>query len=708
MLTLDTPVASFGPAIKRRAALLKELGIVTVRDALLHFPSRHEDFRSGTQIADIVMDTNVIITAEVAKVRAVPRFGRRMSRTEVVLTDGSGTIKAVWFNQPYRAKSMPEGRAFRFAGKVTAGKYGVQMVNPQVEPLREATGASDADGSDLLPVYSTTNGVTQQLLRLIMRNALPAASLLPDPLPEHLREQHGLLSIADAVREAHYPTNAAGAANARKRIGFDEMLRVQLSVGRMRRLRQSRRAPQIPTDREGSREFVQSLPFEITEDQRTAAWAALQDMESGRQMHRMLDGDVGSGKTLVAAIAMLNVARAGLQAAIMAPTEILATQHYATLSRLYDGQPFAVAIWTQSYKKVIRWGASAGKFAGKEIVCKSKAEVEALGREIADGDVQVIVGTHALVEDALQFRALALAVVDEQHRFGVRLRSQLVGKSGLPDMEPHLLSMTATPIPRSLALAMFGDLDLSLLRQKPKGRIEIETSVYSSKQRGGAYAAVREQIAEGRQAFVVCPLIDPSDTLGALSVTEAYDELRAGELKGIKLGVLHGKLPAAEKEKVMADFLAAKIQVLVSTSVVEVGVDVPNATVMCIEGAERFGLSQLHQFRGRIGRGVHKSYCFLLPSSMSASTKERMKALEKNADGFSLAEIDLKMRGPGDVLGTTQSGFPELLMASFADARLIADAKAAAEALLAEDPDLERHPALKESLRTAAERVHLE
>ncbi len=723
MLSLDTPLSSLGPVEKRRAAVLAELGLVTVRDALFHFPSRHEDYRTGAPLADAKPGANISVIAQVVKVKSRPRFGKRMALTEAILTDGTSEITAVWFNQPYRAKSLHPGRSFRFTGKVAESRFGLQLQNPQVEGVEADGGRRTADGeggrspdlssealakvealakgeNDLLPVYPTTVGVSQQVLRLILRHATPGIAMIEDPLPETVRRHYKLLSLRDAVWQVHFPGDADEAANARRRLAFDEVLRVQLSLGRMRRLREARLAPKIVFDERATKKFVSGLPFTLTDDQRRAAWAALRDMASGHQMHRLLDGDVGSGKTVVAAIAAMNTARSGFQAAIMAPTEILACQHFATLSRLFKDQPFTIALWTNAYKR--------SAHCGKEIICEGKKEVERLGGEIAAGDVSVIIGTHALVEDAVRFSALALVVVDEQHRFGVRLRQMLCAKSGMPGVEPHLLSMTATPIPRSLALAVFGDLDLSVLKEKPKGRRDIETRLVFRKERSAAYATAREEIAAGRQAFVVCPLIDPSDVLGAASVTEEFELLRKNELKGIRVGMLHGKLSSAEKEKAMADFLAQKTKVLVSTSVVEVGVDVPNATVMCIEGAERFGLSQLHQFRGRIGRGEHRSYCFLLPGSFSPTVKDRLMAVVHHNDGFALAERDLAMRGPGDVLGTAQSGFPEFRIASFGDVRLIGDAKEAAEGILSEDPTLEHHPALKRELKEHAERAHLE
>ncbi|HSD12918.1 MAG TPA: ATP-dependent DNA helicase RecG [Patescibacteria group bacterium] len=698
MPTLDTPLSALGPVAKRRSAELADMGLRTVRDMLFHFPSRHEDCRSGAPIAEAVPGTTVSVVAQVVKAKSRPRFGRRMALTEAVLTDGSAEIKAVWFNQPYRAKSLVPGKSFRFTGKVTSSRFGVQLQNPQVEAAEPAAGAHGE--LDLLPVYPTTVGVSQAVLRRLARLSLPAAAAVADPLPAEMVASRGLLPLAQAVATVHFPADVAEAAAARRRLAFDEVLRIQLSVGRMRRLREARPAPTVSFDEAATKAFVGALPFRLTDDQRRAAWAALQDMATGRQMHRLLDGDVGSGKTVVAAIAMMNAARNGCQSALMAPTEILACQHFATLSRLYADQPFTVALWTNAYKRAAR--------GGEEIVCASKQEAKRLGADIADGSVAVVVGTHALVEETLRFRALALAVVDEQHRFGVRLRKLLCGKSGMPGVEPHLLSMTATPIPRSLALTLFGDLDLSVLKEKPKGRQDIVTKLVPRKERGEAYAAVREEIAAGRQAFVVCPLIDPSDALGAASVTEEYEGLRRKELKGVPMGMLHGKLSAAEKEKVMDDFLARRIMVLVSTSVVEVGVDVPNATVMCIEGAERFGLSQLHQFRGRIGRGEHRSFCFLLPGSLTAAVKERLAAVVRHKDGFALAEKDLELRGPGDLLGTAQSGFPEFMSAALGDMAVIASAREAAAEILAADPELTRHAGLRQALRAEVEEAHLE
>lgn len=741
MIGLDSPVAALGITARRRTDILQEMGVATVRDLLLRFPTRHEAFDSSAEIGSLEPGKQVMVAARIVKCANRRAWKRRMTMTEAVLDDGTGTVKAIWFNQPYLIRTLAAGKAFRFTGKVTQGKFGLQLTNPMYERIdygavagavaaqEVATGAAtvvpfsnaalerEPEGSDssfvpersraeppsapaLLPVYPLTVGMSQHAFRKIVASALPVAEQIEDPLPDALRRDRGLSPLAVAIRAIHAPADEQELRAARHRLAFDEALRLQLALGRLRRLREKRSAPIVPFDEVLTKAFTASLPFHLTDGQRLAAMHAIKDMGTGHQMHRLLDGDVGSGKTLVAAIAMLNVARAGFQCAFMAPTEILAAQHFATLTRLFKDQPFQVALWTNSYKKSAR--------GGQETVAGNKRESGQIGDEIAAGGTAIVVGTHALVEEKMRFASLALAVVDEQHRFGVRIRHLLTEKSGLPGLEPHLLSMTATPIPRSLALAVFGDLELSVLREKPVGRQSIITRLVAPADRSTAYARIREEIAAGRQAFVVCPLIDPSDTLGVASVTEEYDRLRNAEFKGLTIGILHGKMKSTEKEKAMTDFLAGKTQVLVSTSVVEVGVDVPNATVMCIDGAERFGLAQLHQFRGRVGRGAHRSYCYLMPTSLTAGVKSRLQAVVEHEDGFTLAEKDLEMRGPGDVLGTAQSGFPEFKLASFSDARLIADAKEAAEAILKEDPDLKRHVGLRAGLKAAAEEAHLE
>jgi ATP-dependent DNA helicase RecG len=694
---LEREVGTLGPLAKRHRAILRGMGIDTVGDLLFHFPNRYEDFTERASASDIVDGRQATLVATVAKVANRRSFRRRMTVTEAVLDDGTGQVTALWFNQPYLVRTLVVGRTYRFAGKAAKTRFGLRIMNP----LYEAEG-TDGGGyvAPLMPVYPLVAGISQHAVRKIIHAAATDAALISDPLPEAVLGQYGLVGLSRAIRGAHWPKDVAERDAARRRLAFDELLKIQLSIGKMRRLRETRPAPVVACDEAATKAFVASLPFTLTDDQRKAAWAALKDMEKGRQMHRLLDGDVGSGKTIVAAVAMMNAALSGYQSALMAPTEILARQHYETLRGLFAGQRREVVLWTNAYKR--------SSLATKETVYKGKGEVAALGAAIAEGNAPFVVGTHALVEESLSFSRLALAVVDEQHRFGVRTRSLLCAKSGMPGFEPHLLSMTATPIPRSLALTLFGDLDLSVLREKPRGRKDIETTLVTPGKRKKAYSFVKSEVAAGRQAFVVCPLIDPSDLLGAASVTEEFERLRAEDLSGIPMGMLHGKLSSAEKEAVMRDFLDRKLMVLVSTSVIEVGVDVPNASVMAIEGAERFGLSQLHQFRGRVGRGDAQSYCFLLPGTMSLGVKTRLEAVVRHADGFTLAEKDLELRGPGDLLGVEQSGFPALRMATFGDARLIADAKDAAAHILAVDPELLAHPDLKRYVAISAEKAHLE
>lgn len=695
-MELKTPISAVKVIMKRHLAPLEDLGVKTVRDLVFYFPFRYDDFTKTVSLKDVVVGEQITLAAKVEKFAQKRSWQRKIAMSEAVVTDGTGKLTVLWFHLPFIAKKIAVGATYRFSGKVTQTKYGQRLVNP----LFEETADRDASfTAPIMPVYPLVQGISQHALRRLIRLVEPLMKSVLDPLSPAILKRYELLPLNQAVRWAHGPETQAQVASARRRIGFDEMLRLQLSVGRMKAMRQAKSAPAIPFDQAVVKKFVDGLPFVLTDDQRRAAMEVLRDMERGLPMHRLLDGDVGSGKTAVAAVAARNAAAAGYQTAIMAPTEILASQHFATLSKLFKKENLTIALWTNGYKRACK--------KGKVTICGPKSEVVALGQEIADGKVAIVVGTHALIEDAISFDKLALAVVDEQHRFGVRTRAALMEKSGMPGMEPHLLSMTATPIPRTLALTAYGDLDLSLLREKPKGRQPIATKVVTKKERIKTYAFIREQIAAGRQVFIVCPCIEESDFLGVASVTEEHAKLTKGEMKGIKLAMLHGKMTAKEKEAVMAEFVAGKTKALVSTSVIEVGVDIPNATVMCVEGAERFGLAQLHQFRGRIGRGAHASHCFLFPSDAANPMNARLRAMETIDDGFTLAEKDLELRGAGEILGTAQSGLPELRMASFGDAKLIADAREAAAELLASG-ELEKNPVLREMLIDSIEKAHLE
>ncbi|MFA6604240.1 MAG: ATP-dependent DNA helicase RecG [Patescibacteria group bacterium] len=698
-VSADTPVEKIVRLTSRQRSALAGLGVQTAWDAVNYYPFRFDDFSAVSRIADAAPGEQVTIIAKVARVNSRRSFRqRRLSMTEALLEDESGQIKAIWFHQPYIASKLKAGESYRFAGKVTLNKYGPSLISPLYEEAERRDGVY---ALPLVPVYPLAAGVSQFVIRRLVGACRELAGQLPDHLPAALLRRHQLIGLSQALVGIHFPKTAAEAAAARRRLAFDEMLRLQLYVGKQRRFRQGSRAVEVPFDLETTRSLVGRLPFRLTNDQRRAAWEILKDMNKPTPMHRLLDGDVGSGKTVVAAIAMINAARAGYQAALMAPTEILAKQHFETLRKVMDGQGVRIALWTNSYK--------IGLLRGRPAPAVGKAAVSKLAGKIATGGYDVVIGTHALIEESVVFHALALVVIDEQHRFGVRARQALCAKSGRPGFEPHLLSMTATPIPRSLAMTFYGDLDISLLKEKPQDRKPIITRVVRPSGRAAAFAAVRRELDAGRQAFIVCPLIDPSDAHGSVSVAEAYERLIRTDLPGVPAAMLHGKLPAEEKERIMAEFLAGRTKVLVSTSVIEVGIDVPNATMMCIEGAERFGLSQLHQFRGRVGRGEHQSHCLLLPGDASPEALERLAALAATSDGFILADKDLKMRGPGDLLGTAQSGFPTFHLASFSDLEMIRDARTAADELLLAESRGELPPAAHELLsRIEGGHVHLE
>jgi len=500
---------------------------------------------------------------------------------------------------------------------------------------------------------------------------LPALDSFTDPLPKNILSEHRLAGYAEALREIHYPTAMDKLERARRRMQFDELLLHQLLALRIKNEVRSRTGVSVPFAEGETQKFVGSLPFRLTDDQRKAAWAILKDMEKVEPMHRLLDGDVGSGKTVVAAVAAVNVAASGGQTAIMAPTEVLAKQHYETLRKFLPQA--IIGLRTNAYKE-------------------------------GPDDASLMVGTHALIEDKIKMPNLTLAVVDEQHRFGVEQRQDLMKKREDGRL-PHLLTMTATPIPRTLHLALYGDLDISLLKEKPKNRLPITTKVLRPTSYREAYGQVRAEVAAGHQAFFVTPVIDPSDTTGAKSATELFDELSKKVFKDMRVGLLHGRMKSAEKEKVMAETVAGKIDVLVATAVIEVGIDVPNATVMVITGAERFGLAQMHQFRGRVGRSDKQSYCFAFAPEGAVSS--RLRAFATCVDGFELAEKDLELRGPGELFGTRQSGIEEMKFATFGDLRFVEEVRTAAEELLAADPALDTVPLLRDKIVHHEEAVHL-
>ena len=595
---------------------------------------------------------------------------KRVVLVEASLVDDGHVVGAVWFNQPFLSRQLHTGMELLVNGKVEHSYSGPVFRNPTFETV----GSGQRHVGLLAPVYAETSGITSRFLRSQIEPLLALTEQIPDRLPPMIREAEGLMPIARALRQAHFPDDDESRARAHERIAFEELFLLQLAAQRARRRRLSSSGVVIPYDVETARAFAASLPFQLTQGQRTAAHEILTDMAASGPMNRLLQGDVGSGKTVVAAMAALMTQRAGMQTAVMAPTEILARQHHATLTALLSPHDVAPRLLI---------GSTTAR-ARREVL-----EAMANGREA------LLVGTHALIEDDVMFSDLGLVVVDEQHRFGVAQRQRLRHKGTLM---PNFLAMTATPIPRSLALTAYGDVNVSELREMPPGRRAPATRVVPPYLRDEAHAFIREQVGTGRQAFVICPLIEESDKLGVRSATAEYARLSTDVFPELRVELLHGRLPSREKEDRMTRFARGETDILVATSVIEVGIDVPNATIMVVEGAERFGLAQLHQFRGRVGRGEHRSFCLLFQGSVDDDGSRRLETVATTASGFDLAEADLRLRGPGDVAGLRQHGLPEMLAADLLDVAMLQRALRAAREWLELDPDLTRHAPLAEAM----------
>ncbi len=671
---LNAPVTTLPGVSSAYAARLQRLGIATVGDLLYHFPHRYDDYATLKPINRLEYgeETTVIGTIWDTKTRQTRGGGVIVSS---IIADASGTIEAVWFNQPYLTRQLRAGRRIVLSGKVDEYLGRLILRSPAWEPLEQEL----IHTARLVPVYPLTSGVSARWLRRIIKRVVDYwTPRLQDHLPEAVRSRASLMDLPTAIRQIHFPDNRQAADQARHRLSFDEFFFIQLGMLHRRRRWQTQEAPSLPTDHSLLDRFLQSLPFELTAAQRRSMDHILQDLARPQPMSRLLQGDVGSGKTVVAAAAMLMAVAAGKQAALMAPTEILAEQHYRTLTTLLASS----ADWglARPASIVLLTGGLA------------QAERRQAYSAIATGQANIVVGTHALIQRHVTFHDLALVIVDEQHRFGVVQRATLRGKGGAP----HMLVMSATPIPRSLALTLYGDLDLSVIDELPPGRRPIETRWLLPRERERAYAFLRSQIEKGRQAFILYPLIEESDKIEARAAVEEYERLQRSVFPDLRLGLIHGRMKAREKDEIMTRFRQGEIDILVSTSVIEVGIDVPNATVMLVEGADRFGLAQLHQFRGRVGRSEHQAYCLLLSDSASPdnpqtrATWERLKAIEETQDGFLLAEKDLELRGPGDFFGVRQSGLPQLRLASLSNLQVLEQARAEAQRLFQEDPTLSK------------------
>ena len=657
-LTPDTPVRYLKGVGPKTAERFEKLGILTLSDLLCHYPRRYLDFSKPYSIAEAPADTECVVKAEVfAKPggRILPG-GRRMER--ITAGDDVSSLEITWFNNPYAAQKLELGQEYYFQGIVTGGMLRRQMVNPQVRT------DAQVKSSPFEAVYPQTEGLTSSAIAKCVRQLLPHAELLPDPLPSEMLKKYRLLSKADAVRAIHCPATEEEAFAARRRLIYEELLVLQLGIGRMKN--HGAASTGAPMKKADAFPFWESLPFSPTGAQRRAVEEILTDMSGETSMNRLLQGDVGSGKTLVAAAAIWACIRAGYQAALLAPTEILASQHAENLNRLLSSFGMRVALLTGGMKAAARRTTLAA---------------------IRDDEADLIVGTHAILSEGVEFARLGLAVVDEQHRFGVRQRGLLAEKAA----NPHLLVMSATPIPRTLGLLMYGDLDISILDELPPGRKPVKTRCITGKKRADLYGFLDREIDSGRQVYIVCPAIEEAGGSGLNAVKSYYEDIAKAYLPDRRVGLMHGKLKPKEKAEVMDDFKSGRLDALVSTTVIEVGVDVPNATVMVIENAERYGLSALHQLRGRVGRGAAESWCFLVSDNASESVQKRLKFLCSTSDGFAVAQYDLETRGPGDFFGSRQHGLPTLQIADLMnDTRTLHAAQSEAVALLAEDPLLER------------------
>ncbi|MBI2638436.1 ATP-dependent DNA helicase RecG [Candidatus Peregrinibacteria bacterium] len=685
---LATPLSKALKTTTSHLKRLKELGIETVEDFLKYFPRTYTDDRQLKQIKDIVIGEANTVRATIQSIYSKPSFRRRMSVITALIGDETGSIETVWFNQAYIARTLQKGMRIVVSGKIKydAKKGKISFQNPAFEIEKP----EQIHTARIVPIYHETElslqktrpgRLSSKWIRDKLFPLMGFADMFPEFLPEEIQKTYGLIPYAQAIRTVHFPKNEKELEQAKRRLAFDELFLLQLAA--LYRRHQYRKTTHeakksIPADWELIKTFSESLPWPLTRAQKKAIYEIIKDLEAPYPMTRLLEGDVGSGKTVVAAAAILHVARKKWQACILAPTEILARQHLHTLSKTLA--PFEISP-----------ALLVGSTPAKE------------KREILEGlkqaKISVVVGTHAVLQEKVEFDKLALAVIDEQHRFGVRQREALRQQGS-----PHILHLTATPIPRTLALILYGDQDLSILDEMPPGRKPVETHVVPEEKRTKAYAWIAKEIQKGQQAFIIFPLINESEVLEVKAATQEFERLRSEIFPNLKLGLLHGQMPTDEKQSVMEAFCKGQIQILVSTAVVEVGVDVPNATIMMIEGAERFGLAQLHQFRGRVGRGLKQSYCFLFPSSPQTNSLQKNKilnrlgALVKYHSGFQLAEIDLQLRGPGEVYGTAQSGIPDLKMAVMSDAITIKQSREAVEKIMDSDPELKNHPQLKQKI----------
>jgi ATP-dependent DNA helicase RecG len=751
-ISLSTSVEELPKIGTAYAKKLKKFGIKTIQDLLFHFPARYDDFSEIIKISNArhKLGQTVCLQGKITEIENTHTQKKWMSMTEAIIEDETDQIKAIWFNQPYLAKNLKEDDFVCLAGKISLYKEGLYLNSPSYERINNLGENEDLTHTGrIVPVYPETRGVTSKWLRYVIKPLLYRfAEQIPESLPSEIIKKYKFLPIQEATWQLHFPESFEHADAAKSRFSFEELFLIQLNVLKEKIKLMQKKSPACPMDANLMKSFTDSLPFKLTDSQRKCAYAVLKDLEKSVPMSRLLEGDVGSGKTVVATMAALNTVKSHAasakgfgepkQVAFLAPTEILAKQHFRTITELLKNFNVSVGLLT---------GKDARIFRDNET---SEVSKKSLLGDLENGQLNIVIGTHALIQKGVEFKNLALVIVDEQHRFGVEQRDNLMKNKKLV---PHLLSMTATPIPRTLALTVYGDLDLSLIDEMPKNRKKIKTLVVEPKDRKEAYKFIEKEVKDGKGVFVICPKIESAnskmqeiiknkgqfsgsfipqnyptgdlktlvpiakqsrilDKIGTINevkaVKDEYKKLSEEIFPDLRITMLHGKMKPAEKEKIMLDFKKGEVDILVSTSVVEVGVDVPRATIMMIEGAERFGLSQLHQFRGRVGRSDMQSYCFLFTTDPSQLNKKRLKALVDSDNGFKLAQVDLEIRGPGSLYGTQQWGLPDMAMQGLSNIFLVEKTRTAAKELLEKDPELKDYPLLKERLKQFEKRIHFE
>jgi len=732
MVNLDTPIEELPKVGTAYAKKLKKFGVKTIRDLLFYFPARYDDFSEIISIkqARQKLGENVCFQGRVVQIENSHSFKKYMSYTEALVEDQSSQIKVIWFNQPYMAKSLHEDDFVSLAGKVGFYNKEIYLSNPVHERINEFGKNEELTHTGrIVPVYSETRGLTSRWLRYIIKPLLYRfLDQIQETLPEEIIKKYKFIPIQEAVWQLHFPESLDYADAAKARFSFEELFLIQLNVLKEKLKLMQKKSPACPMDADLMKRFTDSLPFTLTDSQKKCAFTILKDLEKPVPMSRLLEGDVGSGKTIVGAMAALSVIKNGHQVAFMAPTEILAKQHFRSISELLKDFKVSVGLLTGKDARIFRNGQTV------EVSKKS------FTGDLEFDQINIAIGTHSLIQKGIEFSKLGMVILDEQHRFGVEQRDHLIKNKKLV---PHLLSMTATPIPRTLALTVYGDLDLSLIDEMPKNRKKVKTIIVEPSQRKQAYEFIEKEVKEGKGVFVIFPKIESTASklaeaiekhgpvsgsagfvpqnyapanfsLAQLAISEVkalkeeYEKLSKDVFPDLRITMLHGKMKAPEKEKIMIDFKNGEIDILLSTSVVEVGVDVPRATIMMIEGAERFGLSQLHQFRGRVGRSDMQSYCFLFTTDPSMLNRKRLKALVESNNGFELAQKDLEIRGPGSLYGTQQWGLPDMAMQGLSNIFLVEKTRAAAKELLEKDAELKNYPELRERLKNFQKRIHFE